>query len=54
MNMTMRVILALGILAVDLVVFFIPISALFLMYVILFNPPWVREFLNRLDENKAV
>jgi hypothetical protein len=53
MSMTMRVILALGILAIDLVIFFIPVSALFLIYVILFNPPWVRAFLNRLDGNEA-
>ena len=51
MSMTMRVLLAVGILALDFVVFFLPISALFLVYVILFNPPWVRSFLDRLDEN---
>ena len=53
MSMTMRVILAVAILAVDLVIFFIPASALFLVYVILFNPPWVREFLDRLNEGGA-
>ena len=53
MSMTMRVVLAIAILAIDLVIFFIPAAALFLVYVILFNPPWVRAFLDRLDEKGA-
>ncbi|MFH1137413.1 MAG: hypothetical protein V1816_15200 [Pseudomonadota bacterium] len=53
MNMTYRVLLALGILAVDLAVFFIPLSAVFLVYIILFNPPWFRDFINNLDVEKT-
>jgi hypothetical protein len=49
MSMTYRIILSLGILAVDLVAFFLPLTALFLMYILIFNPPWFRDFLNGLD-----
>jgi hypothetical protein len=49
MGMTQRVLLAAGILIVDLALFFIPLSALLLAWVIIFNPPWVREFINKLD-----
>ncbi|HEX6995952.1 MAG TPA: hypothetical protein VF339_17610 [Gammaproteobacteria bacterium] len=44
-----RLLLALAILIVDAVVFVIPLGALFIAYVILANPPWVRDFLARLD-----
>ena len=45
MNLTLRVVLALGLVLLDAVVFFVPIGALLLAYVIVFNPPWFREFL---------
>lgn len=45
-----RIALSAAILAVDLLVFFFPLTAVFLAYVILVNPPWFREFLARLDE----
>ena len=44
-----RILLALGILLLDLIVFFFPLTAFFLAYVILYNPPWVKDFLERLD-----
>jgi hypothetical protein len=44
-----RLILALVVVLVDWAVFFVPLSGLFIAYVITTNPPWVREFLNRLD-----
>ncbi len=44
-----RILLALGILLFDLVVFFFPLTAFFLAYVIVYNPPWVKDFLERLD-----
>ena len=50
MNKTRRVLICLGILAVDLLIFFLPLTALFLAYIIMFNPPWFREFLDRLDK----
>ena len=49
MKMTHRVLLAVGVLALDLVVFFLPLSALFLAYVFIYNPPWFRELINSLD-----
>lgn len=49
MNPLQRVLLALVILLGDAIVFFIPLGGLFLAYVVLSNPPWFREFLERLD-----
>ena len=48
MGTTRRICLAAGIVAVDLLIFFLPLSAIFLAYVIMFNPPWVRAFLDGL------
>jgi len=50
MSMTKRILLSAGILAIDLIVFFLPLTALFLIYILLFNPPWFREFLENLDK----
>lgn len=47
---TQRVLICLAILAVDLVVFFLPLTALFIAYIILVNPPWFREFLDHLND----
>lgn len=49
MNLTSRIILSVVILAVDLLIFFLPLTAIFLIYIIMFNPPWFREFLTHLD-----
>ena len=49
MNMTQRILLGLCILLVDLAVFFLPLTAVFLMYILIANPPWFRDFLNNLD-----
>jgi hypothetical protein len=53
MTMRNRILLSLGILAVDLVVFFLPLTAIFLIYIVIYNPPWFREFLSELDGNGA-
>ena len=45
-----RILLCVGIMAVDLLIFFVPLTALFLCYILLYNPPWFREFLNTLDK----
>jgi hypothetical protein len=50
MNMTHRILLSIGILMVDLFIFFLPLTALFIIYILIFNPPWFREFLNSLDK----
>lgn len=49
MSMTKRILISLGILSIDLVIFFLPLTAIFLIYVLIFNPPWFRDFLNNLD-----
>lgn len=49
MSQTSRLLLALVIVVVDWAVFFVPLAALFIAYVITTNPPWVRDFLSRLD-----
>ena len=50
MSLPQRILLAALVLIVDLVVFFFPISAVLIAYVIIFNPPWFREFVLRLDK----
>jgi hypothetical protein len=49
MAMWKRLLLCAGVLLVDLGVFFLPLTAIFLIYIVLYNPPWFREFLSRLD-----
>ncbi len=51
MNMANRIMLGLGILLVDLAVFFLPLTAVFLIYILIVNPPWFRDFLNNLDKS---
>jgi hypothetical protein len=46
-----RLVLAVAIVLVDWAVFFFPLAALFIAYVITTNPPWVRDFLSRLDSS---
>lgn len=50
MSMTHRVLICIGILLIDLVVFFLPLTAFFLVYIILTNPPWFREYLQNLNQ----
>jgi hypothetical protein len=55
MSMTYRVLICIGILLIDLIVFYLPLTAFFLIYILLANPPWFREFLqqiNQVDPNK--
>ena len=49
MKMTKRIILAAGILLIDLFMFYLPLTALFLSYILIFNPPWFRDFLNNIN-----
>ena len=46
-----RLLLALGIIVLDLIIFFMPLAAFFCAYVILYNPPWVRDFLAGLGKS---
>ena len=43
-----RLLLAVIIVLVDAAIFFVPLAALFIAYVLVANPPWVRDFLNGL------
>lgn len=54
MSMTQRVLLSAGILLVDFIVFFLPLTALFLIYIIMVNPVWFREFLQKLDSTNNI
>ena len=50
MSFTQRVLLSIGVLLIDLIVFFLPLTALFLIYIILANPVWFRKFLQDLNQ----
>jgi len=49
MSLQKRLLLAFGIIIFDLGFFFLPLTAFFLAYVIIYNPPWVKDFLERLE-----
>jgi uncharacterized membrane protein YbaN (DUF454 family) len=51
MGKTKRIFLSLGILLVDVVIFYLPLTAFFLIYILMFNPPWFRDFLNHMDNS---
>jgi hypothetical protein len=53
MSMINRVLLALGVVALDIVVFFVPLTAVFMAYILVYNPPWFRGFINSLDEGQG-
>jgi len=50
MSRQKRLILASGVILIDLVVFFLPLVAFFLAFIIVYNPSWAKRFLERLDE----
>lgn len=49
MTMVQRVLLAVLVVALDLLIFFIPLTGFFLAYVLIINPPWFRSFIINLD-----
>jgi len=49
MSLINRILLAAAVLLLDLVFFFLPLTAVFFAYIIIFHPPWFREFINHLD-----
>ena len=49
MKRTHRTLLAAVILILDVAVFFMPLTAIFLAYILIFNPPWFRDFINNLE-----
>jgi len=51
MSKKQRILICVIILIVDLAVFFLPLTAIFLIYIILQNPPWFREFLQKINQS---
>lgn len=49
MSKKQRILICVIILLLDLTIFFLPLTAIFLVYIIWENPPWFREFLQNLD-----
>jgi len=49
MSLQKRILLAIGIILLDLAIFFLPLTAFFLAYVIIYNPPWVKDFIEGVD-----
>lgn len=52
MTRNQRLLICILIFVLDLAVFFLPLTAIFLVYVIWQNPPWFRVFLEQLDQPK--
>ena len=50
MSKKQRILVCVIILLVDLAVFFLPLTAIFLVYIIYQNPPWFREFLQQINQ----
>jgi len=48
MSIGYRLLICLGILLLHFVALFLPLTELFLIYIILFNPRWFRDFLNNM------
>jgi len=49
MSMIQRFLLAIVVVAVDLAVFFLPLTAFFMAYILIANPHWFRIFLEGLN-----
>jgi len=49
MSLQKKLLLAFGIIMLDLVIFFLPLAAIFLAYIIIYNPPWVKDLLKKLE-----
>lgn len=46
MNLGYRLLICLAIVGLHFAAFVVPVSELFMIYIILFNPRWFRDFLN--------
>lgn len=53
MRMIHRILISAGIVLLDLAVFVLPLSAFFLAYILLVNPPWFRQYLQKLVQTNA-
>lgn len=54
MSLSKRILLALAILVLHYVVIIVPVAELFIGYVIIFNPLWLRNFLNHMANPEDV
>lgn len=50
MRVAYRIVLALLILIVDAAVFYLPLAAFLLAYILIWNPAWFRDFLNNFEK----
>jgi hypothetical protein len=54
MNILYRILISLGLLTLHYVGFLLPLTEIFVIYILLFNPRWCREFLNDLAAKKPL
>lgn len=52
MNIFFRILISIGLIILHYVGIFLPISEGFLIYIILFNPKWFRDFLNNMSKDR--
>jgi hypothetical protein len=50
MNIYLRIAICVAILVLHFVGFFLPLTELFVIYILLANPAWFRNFINNLDK----
>ncbi|MEJ2657422.1 MAG: hypothetical protein P8012_09525 [Desulfobacterales bacterium] len=46
MNLFFRILISIGLLVLHYVGIFLPITECFLIYILIFNPKWFRDYLN--------
>ena len=45
-----RLIISIGIILIDSLLFFLPLTAIFLVYILITNPQWFRDFLAKSEQ----
>lgn len=53
MNIFYRLLICLGLVALHYIGFILPLTEIFVIYILLFNPRWFRDFLNGLAAKKG-
>lgn len=53
MRIAYRIIVAILLIMLDAAVFYLPLTAMFLAYILIWNPFWFRDFLNNSDKNEG-
>ncbi|MCU0574030.1 MAG: hypothetical protein MUC41_13695 [Syntrophobacteraceae bacterium] len=54
MNIFYRLLICVGLIAVHYVGIFLPLTEFFLIYILLFNPKWFRDFLNGMTPKGTI